>query len=199
MIGWRAHPNCNLVLNCTDLPRHLLRQKLQDGNHISFSESMKRPPCNIHQNEWRSTRGTQLKRRVLHLESHSYNKSYPSPKAYRFSKFDDQKPPLLISKLCLTFLSSVRTSLTSNQVRSLVHIYHQALLFHPRASTLHGVSPPSSHVVLISHVTSCIHLDLLFKRISSPITSMIDSVWKFLPGWRMSPLTSGYEKILFPF
>jgi hypothetical protein len=30
------------------------------------------------------------------------------------------------------------------------------------------------------------------------ITPMIDAIWKFLPRWRMSPLTLGYEKVLFP-
>jgi hypothetical protein len=153
---------------------------------------------NIHQNIWRITRDTQPKRRVLHLESRIYNKSHPSPKAYCFSKIDDRKPPLLVSKPCLTFLSSICTSLTSNQVHS-IHIYRQALLFHPQASTLHGGGPPSSHVILISHVTLCTHLDLLSKRISSSITPMIDSVWKFLPGWSMLPLTLGCEKVLFPF
>jgi hypothetical protein len=50
---------------------------------------MKRPLCNIHQNGWRITQGTQPERSVLPLESHSYNKSHPSPKAYRFSKIDE--------------------------------------------------------------------------------------------------------------
>jgi hypothetical protein len=81
-----------------------------------------------------------------------------------------------------------------NHVALLVLVYHWF-----QASTLHGLGPPSSHVVLISHATSCIHLDLLSKRISSPVTPMIDSVWKFIPGWRMSPLTVGYENVLFPF
>jgi hypothetical protein len=94
--------------------------------------------------------------------------------------------------------NSACMSFTPNQVCSLVRIYHRAMLAHLQASTLHGASPPSSHDVLISHVTSCIHLDLLSKRISSMITPMIDAIWKFLPRWRMSPLTLGYEKVLFP-
>jgi hypothetical protein len=36
--------------------------------------------CNIHQNGWHITRGTQSERRVLCLESLYYNKSHPSPK-----------------------------------------------------------------------------------------------------------------------
>jgi hypothetical protein len=27
---------------------------------------------------------------------------------------------------------------------------------------------------------------------------MIDSIWKFSPGWGILPLTLGYEKVLFP-
>jgi hypothetical protein len=68
---------------------------------------------------------------------------------------------------------------------------------HLQASTLQGVGPPLSHVILISHVALCIHLDLLSKRISSPITPMIDPIWKFLPGWRMSPLTLECEEVPF--
>jgi hypothetical protein len=68
---------------------------------------VKRPLCNIHQNRWRITRGTQPESRMLHLESHSCNKSHPSPKAYRSSKIVGQKPFLGVSKPCLTFLSSV--------------------------------------------------------------------------------------------
>jgi hypothetical protein len=78
-----------------------------------------------------------------------------------------------------------------------------ASIIKPCCSTLKQVpymaGPPSSHVILILHVTLCIHLDLLSKRISSLITPLIDSVWKFLPGWRMSPLTLGHQKVLFPF
>jgi hypothetical protein len=59
LTGWGARPNCNLVLNCASSPRRLLRQKLQDGKCISFSESTKRPMCNIHRNRWRITRGTE--------------------------------------------------------------------------------------------------------------------------------------------
>jgi hypothetical protein len=43
LTGWQAHPNCNLVLNCAGSPRHFLRQKLQDGRHISLLELAKGP------------------------------------------------------------------------------------------------------------------------------------------------------------
>jgi hypothetical protein len=121
LTGWRARPNCNLVLNCVGSPRRLLRQMLQDGKHISFSESAKRPMCNIHQNGWRITRGTQLERRVLPLESRSYNKSHPSPKTHCFSKIDERKQLLIVLNPCLTFLNSTCLSFTPAQVYSLVH------------------------------------------------------------------------------
>jgi hypothetical protein len=151
LAGWGARPNCNIVLNCAGSSRHLLRQKLQDGKHISFSESAKRLLCNIHQNGWRITWGTQLERGVLPLESHSYNKSHPSHKAYCFSKIVDRTLFLIVLNPCLTFLNNTYLSFTPNQVCFLVHICHRAMLVHLRASTLQGVGPPSSHVVLISH------------------------------------------------
>jgi hypothetical protein len=110
-----------------------------------------------------------------------------------------RSPSLFVSNPCLTSLNSACISFTPNQVCSLVRINHRGLLVHLWASTLHCVGPPSSHDVLISHITSCIHLNPLSKRISSLITPMIDAVWKFLPRWRMLPLTLEYEKVLFPF
>jgi hypothetical protein len=86
-----ARPNCDLVSNCAGLPKRLLRQTLQDGNRISFAGSAKRPMCNIRQNEWCIIRGMQLERIMSYLESRSYNKSYHSPKSYRFSEMDNRK------------------------------------------------------------------------------------------------------------
>jgi hypothetical protein len=119
LTGWRARPNCIFVLNCAGSLRRLLSQKLQDGKRISFLESMKRPLCNIQWNGWCITQGTQPKRWVLPLESHSYNKSYPSPKVY-FSKIDKLKPFLIAWDPCLTFLSTACVSFTPNQVYCLV-------------------------------------------------------------------------------
>jgi hypothetical protein len=90
--GCWGRPNCNLILNCAGSPRCLLRQKLQDGKCISFSEYAQRPRCNIQWNGWRITHCTQPERRVLPLESRSYNKSYPSPKAYCLSEVNNRKP-----------------------------------------------------------------------------------------------------------
>jgi hypothetical protein len=104
--------------------RRLLRQKLQDGKRISLSESTKRPMCNIRQNGWRITQGTQPERRMWNLESHSYNKSHPSAKAYCFSKTDEVKPFLVVSDPCLTFISTACVSFTLAQVCSLISIYH---------------------------------------------------------------------------
>jgi hypothetical protein len=39
--SWWAHPNCNLLLNCACSSKHFLRQKLQDGKHISSMKSAK--------------------------------------------------------------------------------------------------------------------------------------------------------------
>jgi hypothetical protein len=47
------------------------------------------------------------KRRVLRLESRSYSKSHHSPEAYYFSEIVGQELFLVVSKPCLTFLSSV--------------------------------------------------------------------------------------------
>jgi hypothetical protein len=65
------------------------------------------------------------------------------------------------------------------------------------ASTLHGVGPLPSHVVMISLMPSCICHVWLSKRMSSSITPRIDSVWKFLPQWVMSSSMLEFEKVLF--
>jgi hypothetical protein len=89
---------------------------------------VKRLMCNIRQNRWCITRGTQLERRVLPLESRSYNKSYPSPKAYYFSKIDDQKPFSRCLNPRLTFLCSVYISFPPARLYSLLHIYDRATM-----------------------------------------------------------------------
>jgi hypothetical protein len=115
----------------------------------------------------------------------------------------------------LTFLNSACTSFTPNQVYPFVHVYHRAisLRFCKRlpfaivehvyrwfwASTLHGVGPLSSHVIMISLVPSCIYHVRLYKRMSYSITPRIDSAWKFLPWWVMSSSTLQFEKVLFDF
>jgi hypothetical protein len=127
LTGWGARPICNLVLDCASSPRRLLRQKLQDGKRISFSEFARRSMCNIHQNGWCITRCMHPERRVLPLESRSYNKLHPNPKTYCFSMIDDQKHILVSIEFCLTFLNSTHLSFTFNQVYSLVHIYHRVI------------------------------------------------------------------------
>jgi hypothetical protein len=62
-----------------------------------ISEYVQRPLCNIYRNGWRITQGTQLERWVSPLESRSYNKSYPSPKAYCFAKTSERKHPLIFN------------------------------------------------------------------------------------------------------
>jgi hypothetical protein len=118
-----------------------------------------------------------------------------------------------VSNPCLTFLCSSCILFTPNQVYPLVLIHYWAILwwFHKClpialvelvyhwfwASTLHGVIPLLSHVVMISPVHSYIHPVQLSKRMSTPIVSMIESVWKFLPWWAMSSLTLEFENVLF--
>jgi hypothetical protein len=88
----------------------------------------KRIMCNIHHNGWRITRGMEPERRVLRLESHSYNKSHLSTKAYCFSKIIDKKPFLVCFEALLDFPKQCRISPSPNQVYSLVHIYHRVIL-----------------------------------------------------------------------
>jgi hypothetical protein len=63
-------------------------------------------------------------------------------------------------------------------------------------STLHGVGPLSSHVIMISLMPSCICHVRVSKWMSSSTAPKIDSVWKFLPQWRMSSLTLELENVL---
>jgi hypothetical protein len=72
-----------------------LKTKVARWKRLSL-EPMKRPLWHIRRNGWRNTQGTQLERRVLPLESHSYNKLNPSPKAYCFLEIDDRKPFLIV-------------------------------------------------------------------------------------------------------
>jgi hypothetical protein len=135
---------------------------------------------------------------MSHLEPRSYNKSRPSPKVCCFYNSVDKKS-LLISSPYLASLNSACISFTPTKCapwfKSFIEPCWSSSKQVPYLVTMYL----SSHAILISHVTLCMNLNLLSKRISSPITSKIDSVWKFLPRWRMSPLTLGYEKIIFSF
>jgi hypothetical protein len=155
------------------------------------------PMCNIRQNGWRMTRGMQPERRVLPLESRSYNRSHPSPKAYCFSKAGDRKPfsscwllawlPLIVLTYhslpikCAPWFTSIiepyrGDSVTYYHFTLLVLVYR--LLW---GSTLHGVGPLSSRVVMISTVRLYIPPVLTSQRKSSSNAPMFDSAWKFLP------------------
>jgi hypothetical protein len=138
-------------------------------------ESSKRLMCIIRQNGWRITRGTQPERRVLRLESHCYNESHLGPKLMTSLRLMTESLSLFVSNPCLTFLNSSCLSFTPNQVYPLVCIHHRAIScrFHKRlpfallelvyhwfwASTLHGVGPLSSHVVMIS---PCLWVSIMF-------------------------------------
>jgi hypothetical protein len=129
LTGWRVLLNCNLVLNYTSSPMCFLRQKLQDGKSLRSLEISKRPLCIICQNGWSITRGTQLERRVLCLESRCYDKSYPGPKPITSPRFDECKPfSLFVVNSHLTPLSIACISFASSQMYSWVHVYHQAML-----------------------------------------------------------------------
>jgi hypothetical protein len=103
-----------------------------------------------------------------------------------------QPSVLLGSCLSSSHITVVSRVLSCNHSTLIVLLYRQIL-----PNTHHGGCSLSSHVILISHVPSCIHPDLLSKKISSLITPMIGSIWKFLPWWRMSSLTLGFERVLF--
>jgi hypothetical protein len=168
--------------------------------------------CIIDQNGWSITQGTQPKSKMLHLESRSYNKSHPRAKAYCFSKIIDKKPFLVYIKSLLDSLSSTCMSSTPTKYTPCfasnikpyhigsTNIYPIALLELVYrwfwASTLHDVGSLLSHVVMISLVPLCICLVRVSKGISSSTAPKIDSVWKFLPQWRMSSLTLELENVL---
>jgi hypothetical protein len=67
-----------------------------------------------------------------------------------------------------------------------------------RVSTLRGVGPLSSHVVMISILHSYIHPVLMSQRRSSSNAPMFDSAWKFLPN-RGCRLNLEIWEGLFPF
>jgi hypothetical protein len=90
-------------------------------------EISKRPMCIIRRNGWHITRGTQSERRVLHLKSYYYNKSYPDPMLSTSQRYDDRKAFLVVLDPCLTFLSSACISFTFNQVYSLIPVYHRTI------------------------------------------------------------------------
>jgi hypothetical protein len=128
--------------------------------------------CNICQNGWCIIRGTQPERRVLPLESRSYNKSCPSPKAYCFSKSVDKKS-LLVSSPCLASFNSACISFTTTKCapwfKSIIEPCWSSFKQVPYMVMVHL----SSHVVLISHVTSWIILFELPKESLFPITTIV--------------------------
>jgi hypothetical protein len=85
----------------------------------------KRPRWIIHQNGWHMTRGTQLKRRVLRLESRCCNESHPDPKIMASLRLMIESLFCVPSNPCLTFLSSACISSIPNNVCSLFHAYHR--------------------------------------------------------------------------
>jgi hypothetical protein len=103
--GWWAHPNDNLILNCAGSPRCFLRTKVARWKEHFLIGISKRPLCITRRNGWRITRGTQPKRRMLHLESCCYSKSHSGLKFTSSLKLDDHKSFLVCFKLPLDFSS----------------------------------------------------------------------------------------------
>jgi hypothetical protein len=145
------------------------------------------------------------------LESRSYAKSHPSPKITASLWLRIESLPTFVSNSCLTFLNSTCLPFTPNQVHSLVHIQHQAIScwfytftqFPCWSSCIvdfeqvpYMVSVHFQAIVMISLVPSTICLVRVSKGMSSSTVPKIDSLWKFLPQWRMSSLTLELENVL---
>jgi hypothetical protein len=158
--------------------------------------------CNIHRNGWRITRGMQPEWSLLCLESCGYNKSHPSPKLIaslrlRIRSISSFVQILLgFPKYCLHIVHFQPSALLGSHPSSshiIVALWVPSCILPDALMALvnHQVWPNTQdrvalflrHVNTVSPTTSYIHSVLLSQRITSPITPMIDSVWKFLPRW----------------
>jgi hypothetical protein len=130
--------------------------------------------CHIHRNGWCNTQGVQPERRVLPLESRSYNKSNPSPKAYCFSEIDDRKPFLVVRILAWLFsivlayrsfppkctpwfISTLSHIIVVLQMLSYNYSTRIVLLYWPSLSSTLLVVDSLQALSFWSHVTSCNH------------------------------------------
>jgi hypothetical protein len=126
LTGWWARPNCNLVLNCGGLPKCFLRQKLWDGKHIPSLGLAKTCTSFIGMDG-------------ILLEVHNRKEEYCAwslaattsrilaLSLLLLSELLDISISLFVSHPCLTFLNSDCTSFISNQVYSLVRVYHRVI------------------------------------------------------------------------
>jgi hypothetical protein len=130
------------------------------------------------------------------LESRSYNKLHPSPKAYCFSMIDDQKffrlsllfeYSLGFHKYCLCIVHSQPSILRGlrpssryvvvvSQVLSYNHFTLAVFLYWPSLSSTLFCADSLQALSFWSHATSFNHPVLLSKRRSPPIASMVASV-----------------------
>jgi hypothetical protein len=213
LTGWWARPNCNLALNCAGSSRHFLRQKLQDGKCISSSKLAKYPYASFVR-----TDGVLLEVRNRKEECCTWSLIATTCRILALKltvslRLMIRSLSLFVSNPYLTFVSSACILFSPNQVYPLVRICHRTILWwfckHLSfalvelmyrwfwASTLHGVSPLSNHVIMISTMRLSIHHVRLCKIMSSPIVPLIDSVWNLLPRLGILSLTLEFEKVLF--
>jgi hypothetical protein len=180
LTGWWAHPNCKPCLELCRFMQSFLKIEVPRWKVYFLIRISKRPLCIIHRNGWRITRGTQPKEECCTWSLVATTNRILALKLTASLRLMIGSLSSFVSNPCLTFLISTCISFTPNQVYPLVHIYHRAILwwFHKHlpfalvelvyhwfwATTLHGVGPLSSHVVMISPVSSCIHPVRLSKR-----------------------------------
>jgi hypothetical protein len=94
-------------LELCQFARRFLRQKLQDGKRISFSEYVKSPICNIHRNGWRITRGCNRREECHTWSLVDTTSRILALKLTTSLRLMIRRLFLIVSKPCLTFLSSV--------------------------------------------------------------------------------------------
>jgi hypothetical protein len=113
LTGWRAHPNCDLVLNCAGSPKCISLLELAKGPCASFirMDGVLLEVCNRKEecHTWSLVATTS---QILDLRL-----SLPQT-LMSISLF------LFVSKPCLTFLSIVYISSTPNHVYTLVRTHH---------------------------------------------------------------------------
>jgi hypothetical protein len=130
LTGWRAHSNCDLVLNCAGSPRRFSRQRLQDEKRISLLELAKGPCASFIRMD-----GVLLEVCNRKEECHTWSLVATTSQILDLRLSLPQTLMsislfLFVSKPCLTFLSIVYISSTPNHVYTLVRTHHWVILHH---------------------------------------------------------------------